>query len=216
MHRVFLAADRSMTSSIGEAREAMSNVACDVIKAVSQNNAANRGSVLLIPPSLRLLPLYMLSMIKAVSGRIGPGSKKNDKLPMFLDRFSSGDKYKVGWSSVLSRSMQNFAYALSHTNFLSGPLSSSYNRRQGNSPSPTLLEDKQLSTSFRAEWFERAMKRFIFQNGCIFRFNTSIRMVLIFWMPMNTFICSLAKQSAIISCNKCSMSPHFRHCSRTQ
>ena len=96
MHRVFLAADRSMTSSIGEAREAMSNVACDVIKAISQNNSANRGSVLLIPPSLRLLPLYMLSMIKAVSGRIGPGSKKNDKLPMFLDRFSSGDKYKVG------------------------------------------------------------------------------------------------------------------------
>lgn len=62
-----VAADRSMTSSIVEAREAMTNVACDVIKTVSQTNSASRGNVLLVPQSLRLLPLYMLSMIKSVS-----------------------------------------------------------------------------------------------------------------------------------------------------
>jgi hypothetical protein len=59
-----------MTSSVVEAREAMSNVACDVIKTVSQNNSASRGNVLLVPQSLRLLPLYMLSMIKAVSNDV--------------------------------------------------------------------------------------------------------------------------------------------------
>jgi len=61
-----LAADRSATSSIQEAREAMTNVACDVIKASMTNNTSNRGFSLFVPHSLRLIPLYMLSMIKSV------------------------------------------------------------------------------------------------------------------------------------------------------
>lgn len=67
MHIFGLAAERSATSSIQEAREAMCNVACDIIKATMSNNSSNRGGgSLLVPSSLRLLPLYMLSMIKSV------------------------------------------------------------------------------------------------------------------------------------------------------
>ncbi len=61
-----LAAERSVTSSIKEARDAMCNVACDVIKATMSNNSSNRAFSLFVPHSIRLLPLYMLSMIKSV------------------------------------------------------------------------------------------------------------------------------------------------------
>jgi hypothetical protein len=61
-----LAADRTSTASIKEAREAMCNVACDVIRATMSNNSSNQGFSLLVPHALRLLPLYMLSMIKSV------------------------------------------------------------------------------------------------------------------------------------------------------
>ena len=66
------AADRSMTSSLQEAREAMTNVACDVLRACLANNASNRAFTLMVPYSLRLIPLYMLSMIKSVRSRPTP------------------------------------------------------------------------------------------------------------------------------------------------
>lgn len=63
----YLAADRCTTASIQEAREAMSNVACDILKATNTTtNSANRGFALVVPQSLRLIPLYMLSMMKSV------------------------------------------------------------------------------------------------------------------------------------------------------
>jgi len=63
------AADRSTTSSIQEAREGMSNVACDVVKACLSNHLSNRAFSLVVPYSLRLIPLYMLSMIKSVRSK---------------------------------------------------------------------------------------------------------------------------------------------------
>jgi hypothetical protein len=47
----------------------MTNVVCDIIKASNtstSNNSSNRAFGLFVPPSLRLIPLYMLSMIKSV------------------------------------------------------------------------------------------------------------------------------------------------------
>ncbi|CAF1088386.1 unnamed protein product [Adineta steineri] len=64
-----MAAERSMTSSIYEARDAMSNVSCDILKACLSNNISNRAFSLLVPYSLRLIPLYMLSMIKSTAFR---------------------------------------------------------------------------------------------------------------------------------------------------
>jgi hypothetical protein len=70
-----LAADRSTTTAIQEARDAMTNVACDVLKACLSNNLSNRAFSLLVPYSLRLIPLYMLSMIKSV--RLRKTKQKN-------------------------------------------------------------------------------------------------------------------------------------------
>ncbi|CAF3954917.1 unnamed protein product [Rotaria sordida] len=74
-----MAADRSTTSSLQEAREAMCNVACDVIKATLPNNASNRGFALVVPQSLRLVPLYMLSMIKSTAFRAGSATRIDDR-----------------------------------------------------------------------------------------------------------------------------------------
>ncbi|CAF4515678.1 unnamed protein product, partial [Rotaria magnacalcarata] len=74
-----MAADRASTSSLHEAREALTNVACDVIKATMPSNAANRGFSLAVPNSLRLLPLYMLSMIKSTAFRAGSTTKLDDR-----------------------------------------------------------------------------------------------------------------------------------------
>lgn len=52
-----------------DAREAMTNVACDVLKACLANSTSNRAFSLLVPYSLRLVPLYMLSMMKSVGDR---------------------------------------------------------------------------------------------------------------------------------------------------
>ncbi|CAF3246703.1 unnamed protein product [Rotaria socialis] len=79
-----MAADRSMTSSIQEARDAMSNVACDILKACLSNNLSNRAFSLLVPYSLRLIPLYMLSMIKSTAFRAG-GAPKVDDRAYYLD-----------------------------------------------------------------------------------------------------------------------------------
>ncbi len=61
------AADRAATSSIQEARDGMLNVACDVLRACLSTNLTTRAFSLMVPYSLRLIPLYMLSMIKSVS-----------------------------------------------------------------------------------------------------------------------------------------------------
>ncbi|CAF0744717.1 unnamed protein product [Didymodactylos carnosus] len=73
-----MATDRSLQSSLQEAREAMCNVAVDVLKACA-THASNRAFTLFVPPSLRLLPLYMLSMIKSVGFRTGSGSRLDDR-----------------------------------------------------------------------------------------------------------------------------------------
>ncbi|CAF3776387.1 unnamed protein product [Rotaria sp. Silwood1] len=74
-----MAADRSITSSIQEARDAMSNVACDILKACLSNNLSNRAFSLLVPYSLRLIPLYMLSMIKSTAFRAGSAPRLDDR-----------------------------------------------------------------------------------------------------------------------------------------
>ncbi|CAF1127607.1 unnamed protein product [Adineta steineri] len=74
-----MAADRSTTSSIQEAREAMCNVACDIIKATMSNTSSNRTVSLYVPYAIRSLPLYMLSMIKSTAFRAASGAKMDDR-----------------------------------------------------------------------------------------------------------------------------------------
>ncbi|CAF0997730.1 unnamed protein product [Rotaria sordida] len=79
-----MATDRSTTSSIQEARDAMTNVACDILKACLSHNLSNRAFSLLVPYSLRLIPLYMLSMIKSTAFRAG-GAPRLDDRAYYLD-----------------------------------------------------------------------------------------------------------------------------------
>ncbi|CAF1303782.1 unnamed protein product [Adineta ricciae] len=74
-----MAAERSTTSSIQEAREAMSNVACDILKSCLITSSSNRAFSLMVPYSLRLIPLYMLSMIKSTAFRAASASRIDDR-----------------------------------------------------------------------------------------------------------------------------------------
>jgi hypothetical protein len=50
----------------------MINVTCDIIKASNtSNNSSNRAFALFVPHSLRMIPLYMLSMMKSVREEFG-------------------------------------------------------------------------------------------------------------------------------------------------
>lgn len=64
-----VAVDRCMSASMGEAREAVMNVAVDALSAfrLSQNLPPGAmSSSLHAPMSLRLLPLYLLALLKKV------------------------------------------------------------------------------------------------------------------------------------------------------
>ena len=62
------AVDRSISASLDDARDAMMNACQDMMNAyASQTPASQRGGALLAPSTLRLIPLYTLSMLKSVS-----------------------------------------------------------------------------------------------------------------------------------------------------
>lgn len=63
----FPAVDRSHQTSLSDARDAFINVAIDVLSAyrLAQGSAASGG--LVAPINLRLLPLYILALLKYVS-----------------------------------------------------------------------------------------------------------------------------------------------------
>lgn len=63
---IFIAVDRSQQSSISDARDALINVAIDVLSAYKLSQSATSGG-LLAPASLKLLPLYIIALLKCVS-----------------------------------------------------------------------------------------------------------------------------------------------------
>lgn len=64
-----MAVDRSVTSSLSDARDAFINATVDIISAFRLvQNLAQTSSKLMVPENLRLLPLYILAMLKHVSG----------------------------------------------------------------------------------------------------------------------------------------------------
>lgn len=66
--RYFLAVDRSLASSMKEAKDAMVMVAADYLSAYAQIlTSSSKSATLLSPYALRMVPLYMLSLIKSVS-----------------------------------------------------------------------------------------------------------------------------------------------------
>lgn len=78
-----MAVDRCMTASMSEAREAVMNVAVDALSAfrLSQNlPSGTMSSALHAPMSLRLLPLYLLALLKTKAFRTGTSTRLDDRV----------------------------------------------------------------------------------------------------------------------------------------
>lgn len=58
--------DRSQQSSLSDARDAFINVVIDALSAYKLTQSSSMGAGLLAPKSLRLLPLYILALLKNV------------------------------------------------------------------------------------------------------------------------------------------------------
>ena len=62
------AVDRTITSSLEDARDAMMNACQDMMNSyATQIPASQRAGALMVPYALRLVPLFTLSMLKSVS-----------------------------------------------------------------------------------------------------------------------------------------------------
>ncbi|CAH0407584.1 unnamed protein product [Chilo suppressalis] len=83
-----MAADRCVSASMPEAREALTNVAVDVLSAhrLSQNLPAGAQTAALhAPVNLRLLPLYLLALLKRRAFRTGTSTRLDDRVADMCD-----------------------------------------------------------------------------------------------------------------------------------
>lgn len=80
-----MAVDRSMQSSLADAREAFINVAIDILSSykLSQNMAGNTS--LIVPRCLRLLPLYISALLKHPAFRSGISTRLDDRVKSMCD-----------------------------------------------------------------------------------------------------------------------------------
>ncbi|XP_076684300.1 protein transport protein Sec24AB isoform X1 [Andrena cerasifolii] len=74
-----MAVDRSQQSSLSDARDALINVAIDVLSAYKLTQTAAAGG-LLVPGSLKLLPLYIISLFKCLAFRSGTSTRLDDRV----------------------------------------------------------------------------------------------------------------------------------------
>lgn len=76
-----MAVDRSVTSSLSDARDAFINATVDIISAFRLvQNLAQTSSKLMVPENLRLLPLYILAMLKHTAFRTGTSTRLDDRV----------------------------------------------------------------------------------------------------------------------------------------
>ncbi|XP_032680943.1 protein transport protein Sec24A isoform X3 [Odontomachus brunneus] len=74
-----MAVDRSLQSSLSDARDALINVAIDVLSAYKMLQSSGTGR-LLAPESLKLLPLYIIALLKSVAFRSGTSTRLDDRV----------------------------------------------------------------------------------------------------------------------------------------
>lgn len=67
MFLLILAVDRSVTCSLTDARDALINVCVDVLGVYKLTISGQVAGALMTPYSLRLLPLFILALLKHVS-----------------------------------------------------------------------------------------------------------------------------------------------------
>lgn len=77
-----MAVDRSIKSSISDARDAFINACVDVFSAfrVAQNLPQGSQGHLIAPTNLSLLPLYMMALLKHVAFRTGTSTRLDDRV----------------------------------------------------------------------------------------------------------------------------------------
>ncbi|XP_018309893.1 protein transport protein Sec24B isoform X1 [Mycetomoellerius zeteki] len=74
-----MAVDRSLQSSLSDAREALINVAIDILSAYKLTQSSSGGG-LIAPGSLKLLPLYIIALLKSIAFRSGTSTRLDDRI----------------------------------------------------------------------------------------------------------------------------------------
>ncbi|XP_011167276.1 protein transport protein Sec24A isoform X2 [Solenopsis invicta] len=74
-----MAVDRSLLSSMSDARDALINVAIDVLSAYKLTQSSSGGG-LIAPGSLKLLPLYIIALLKSSAFRSGMNTRLDDRI----------------------------------------------------------------------------------------------------------------------------------------
>ncbi|XP_028322644.1 protein transport protein Sec24A [Gouania willdenowi] len=75
-----MAVDRSVTASLGDARDAMINAAIDSLASYRQFALTIQQPGLLAPACLRLFPLYILALLKQKAFRLGTSTRLDDRV----------------------------------------------------------------------------------------------------------------------------------------
>nr|XP_034355888.1 protein transport protein Sec24B isoform X3 [Arvicanthis niloticus] len=75
-----MAVDRSVSSSLSDARDALVNAVVDPLSAYSSAVSGGPRSTLTAPSSLKLLPLYVLALLKQKAFRTGTSTRLDDRV----------------------------------------------------------------------------------------------------------------------------------------
>uniref|UniRef100_A0A3P9NE29 SEC24 homolog A, COPII coat complex component n=1 Tax=Poecilia reticulata TaxID=8081 RepID=A0A3P9NE29_POERE len=75
-----MAVDRSVTSSLSDARDAMTNAAIDSLSSYRQSALTIQQPGLLAPACLRLFPLYILALLKQKAFRTGTSTRLDERV----------------------------------------------------------------------------------------------------------------------------------------
>lgn len=84
-----MAVDRSLQASVGEAKEALIGAGVDLLEIYAIADEARANSYPMgLPDNLRLIPLYILAMLKHIAFKLTPGIKLDDRLAA-MERFKT-------------------------------------------------------------------------------------------------------------------------------
>lgn len=75
-----MAIDRAVSSSLSDARDALVNAVVDFVSAYKSNMSNLQQSGLVVPAGMRLLPLYILALLKQKALRTGTSTRLDERL----------------------------------------------------------------------------------------------------------------------------------------
>ncbi|XP_029965333.1 protein transport protein Sec24B isoform X2 [Salarias fasciatus] len=75
-----MAIDRSISSSLSDARDALVNAVVDLVSAYKSNVSSLQQSGLVVPAAMRLFPLYILALLKQKALRTGTSTRLDERV----------------------------------------------------------------------------------------------------------------------------------------